>query len=62
MTKKLQSTIDTFKDTHHREGVGFVNKTAVRKYISHLRILNLIFSLFYANKTLLLFFFIKIIN
>ena len=56
MTKELQSPIDTFKDTHCRESAGFVNEAAEKKYVSHLIILNLIFSLFYSNKNLLISF------
>ena len=54
--KELQSSIDTFRDTHYREGAGFVNEAAKKKYVSHLIILNLIFSLFYSNKILLISF------
>ena len=41
-----------FKDTHYREGVGFVNKVAEKKYVSHIFIFNLKFSLFCSNKTI----------
>ena len=44
-----------FKDTYYREGARFVNEVAEKKYVSHIFILNLKFSLFYSNKTLLIF-------
>ena len=55
MTRELQSSIEMFKDTHYREGAGFVNEAAEKKYVSHIFILNLKFSLFYSNKILLIF-------
>ena len=53
--RELQSLIETFKDTHYRKGVGFVNEAAEKKYVSHIFILILKFSLFYSKKTLLIF-------
>ena len=51
----MQSPIETFKDTYCQDGDWFVNEATEKKYVSLIFILNLNFSLFYSNKTLLIF-------